>query len=202
MRKIDKQTPPTDFSEFVSQHHPKRWEQLPPKISSDSRFCILCNEQDCLCGYSEIILEESPNSSHIDHYYKRDLFPQKTYDWNNLIVSTIDEDFGGKYKDNTYKIGKDEYEQIFNPVIDNMSQFIEFSGDGEVIPLKGLEDSTIGKINKTIEVFNLNCTSLKSRRKKLISELNNCRDLPKRELKKAFGSCGFVSVVKWFLNTL
>ncbi|PDP71693.1 retron system putative HNH endonuclease [Tannerella forsythia] len=202
MRKIDKQTPLTDFSKFVSKNHPTRWEELPPAISSESRFCILCNEQDCLCGYSEIILEESPASSHIDHYYKRDLFPKKTYDWNNLIVSTIDEDFGGKYKDNIYKIGKGEYAQIFNPVVDDMSQFIEFSGNGEIVPLKGLEVSTISKIKKTIEVFNLNCISLRSRRKNLISQLNDCKDLPKEDLIKAFGSYGFISVVKWFLNTL
>ena len=202
MRKIYKQTPPTDFSKFVSKNHPKRWEELPPAISSESRFCILCNEQDCLCGYSEIILKESPATSHIDHYYKRDLFPKKTYDWNNLIVSTIDEDFGGKYKDNTYKIGKGEYAQIFNPVVDDMSQFIEFSGNGEIVPLKGLEVSTISKIKKTIEVFNLNCISLRNRRKNLISQLNDCKDLPKEDLIKAFGSCGFISVVKWFLNTL
>ena len=200
MRKIDKQTPLTDFSRFVSKNHPTRWEELPPTISSDSRFCILCNEQDCLCGYSEIILEESSGSSHIDHYYKRDLFPAKIYDWDNLIVSTIDEDFGGKYKDNTYKIKKNEYTQIFNPVVDDMSQFIEFSGNGEIVPLKGLQDTTISKVKKTIEVFNLNCISLKSRRKKLISELNDCKDLPKDDLIKAFDSCGFVSVVKWFLS--
>ena len=195
MRKIDKQTPLTNFSKFISKNHPTRWEELPPAISSESRFCILC-------GYSEIILEESPASSHIDHYYKRDLFPKKTYDWNNLIVSTIDEDFGGKYKDNTYKIGKGEYAQIFNPVVDDMSQFIEFSGNGEIVPLKGLEVSTISKIKKTIEVFNLNCISLRNRRKNLISQLNDCKDLPKEDLIKAFGSCGFISVVKWFLNTL
>ena len=63
-------------------------------------------------------------------------------------MSTIDEDFGGKYKDNTYKIEKDEYAQIFNPVVDDMSQFIEFSGNGEIVPLKGLEVSTISKIKK------------------------------------------------------
>ena len=58
------------------------------------------------------------------------------------------------------------------------------------------------KIKKTIEVFNLNCISLRSRRKNLISQLNDCKDLPKEDLIKAFGSYGFISVVKWFLNTL
>ena len=79
MRKIDKQTPLTDFSKFVSKNHPTRWEDLPSEISSESRFSILCNEQDCLCGYSEIILEESPASSHIDHFYKRDLWTDPFY---------------------------------------------------------------------------------------------------------------------------
>ena len=136
MRKISKQKPLSDFATFVSKNNPTEWGQLPSKISADSRLCILCNEQDCLCGYSEMVLEEDSAFSHIDHYYKRNLFPQKTFDWNNLIVSTIDEDFGGKYKDNTYKIKTEEYQQIFNPVVDDMSQFIEYSGNGEIVPLK------------------------------------------------------------------
>ena len=84
----------------------------------------------------------------------------------------------------------------------NSETFIEFSGNGEIVPLKGLEVSTISKIKKTIEVFNLNCISLRNRRKNLISQLNDCKDLPKEDLIKTFGSCGFISVVKWFLNTL
>lgn len=200
MKKINKQNPLPDFATFVSNNNPTEWGQLPSKISADSRFCILCNEQDCLCGYSEMILEEDSTSSHIDHYYKRNLFPQKTFDWNNLIVSTIDEDFGGKYKDNTYKIKAEEYQQIFNPVVDDMSQFIEYSGNGEIVPLNNLSKDIFNKVKKTIEVFNLNCSSLNNKRRDLIFQLDSCKGIPQNEIKKVFGNRGFVSVLNWFFK--
>ena len=60
MRKIDKQTPLTNFSKFISKNHPTRWEELPPAISSESRVCFLFNEHDCRGGDSVNINEESP----------------------------------------------------------------------------------------------------------------------------------------------
>lgn len=200
MIRLNKQGPIRSFTEFVSKNKPTQWEQLPAPISLECRLYILCNEQDCLCGYSEKPLEEDSSSSHIDHYYKRDLFTKKTFDWNNLIVSSTDEDFGGKYKDNTYKIKAEDYQLIFNPIVDNMSQYIEFSGNGEIVPLNGLSDNIINKVQKTIEVFNLNCKSLKNRRRDLLSQLDSCKDLPKHEIKKAFSACGFISVLNWFLK--
>ncbi len=200
MRKINKQDPYPDFAAFVSKNNPTTWDQLPSKISADSRFCILCNEQDCLCGYSAMILDADSALSHIDHYYKRNLFPKKTFDWNNLVVSTTDEDFGGKYKDNTFQIKANDYQHIFNPVIDDMSQYVGFSGNGEIVPLDGLSNDITNKIIKTIEVFNLNYVSLRNKRRDLLLQLESCKDLPKEEVKKAFASQGFVSVVNWFMD--
>lgn len=198
MRKINKQLPISGFEEFVLKNHPTDWKQLPAQIRADSRFSILCKEQDCLCGYSEIILEEG--ESHIDHYFKRELFPKKTFDWNNLIVSTIDEDFGGKYKDNTYKIKAEEYQEIFNPVCDDMSQFIGYLGNGKMVPLDGLSIDIVNKVKKTIDVFNLNCQSLRIRRRDLILLLDGCKGLPHNEIRKAFSAYGFISVLNWFLK--
>lgn len=200
MKKINKQKPCPSFEQFVSKKNPKRWEELHPKISSESRLYILCNEQDCLCGYSEIVLEDSNTSSHIDHYYMRDLFPQKTYDWNNLIVSTIDEDFGGKYKDNTYKIKKSDYPNIFNPVLEDMSQYIGYSGDGTMEPLNGISKKDYDKVRKTIEVFNLNFKPLKDRRKALIFQLSVCKDIAQEKILNMYSNQGFTSVIKWYFK--
>ena len=128
------------------------------------------------------------------------MFPKKTFDWNNLIVSTIDEDFGGKYKDNTYKIKAEEYQEIFNPVCEDMSQFIGFSGNGEMVPLDGLTDGIVNKVKKTIDVFNLNSKSLRDRRRDLILQLYGCKDIPQEMIRNMFANQGFVSVVNWFLK--
>lgn len=202
MRRLNKQKPISSFTTFVSKNKPTQWEQLPAQISRDSRFAILCDEQDCLCGYSEIVLEDDSSSSHIDHYYKRNLFPEKTFIWDNFVVSTVDEDFGGKYKDNTYKITKADYPLIFNPVVDDMSQYISFLGNGKMIPSNGISQNDIDKVEKTIEVFNLNCQSLKERRKVLIASLQACSGFSKDEIIEMFSQSGFVSVLNWFLKTI
>lgn len=201
MRKINKGEPFEEFARFVNQNKPTIWEDI-LHMTYDLRYYMLLYEQDCLCGYSEIPLEAENTSSHIDHFVKRDIDSRKTFDWSNLIVSTIDEDFGGKYKDNTYRIKAYEYQQIFNPVVDDMSQFVGYLGDGKMIPSEGLSDEITNKVKKTIEVFNLNCTSIKNRRKDILLQLNLCKDVPKEEIRKAFASVGFTSVLDWFLKVI
>lgn len=137
MRKINKGKPYAAFSEYIENKNPKEWKEI-GDLKYDMRVYMLFYEQDCLCGYSEIPIEPENTESHIDHFVKQEYDSNKIFDWNNLIVSTIDEDFGGKYKDNTYKIKNSDYPHIFNPVIDDMSQFIEYSGNGEIVPIKGL----------------------------------------------------------------
>lgn len=201
MQKINKVAPYRDFMRHILKNKPSRWDEIDGALKLDMRLYMLAYEQDCLCGYSEIPLEAENTSSHIDHFIKREYDNTKIFDWNNLITSAIDEDFGGKYKDNTYKIQKLEYSQIFNPVIDDMTQFIEYSGDGSIIPQKDIDKINAGKVIKTIEVFNLNCASLKNRRKVLLESLQGCKDLPKDKVKQCFQSCGFISLINWFLKT-
>ena len=202
MRRINKGVPFDDFVKYLDKHKPSKWEELNGKLRYNMRLHILLYEQDCLCGYSEIPLDEENTSSHIDHFVKRDYDHSKIFDWDNLVVSAIDEDYGGKYKDNTYKIKQNEYAQIFNPTKDDMGQYIEYLRDGRIAPRDGIQDAINDKILKTIEVFNLNCISLKNRRKQLLIELDSCSGLPKEELKHTFEKNGFISLINWFIGTL
>ena len=202
MRRINKGVPFDDFVKYLDKHKPSKWEELNGELRYNMRLHILLYEQDCLCGYSEIPLDEENTSSHIDHFVKRDYDHSKIFDWDNLVVSAIDEDYGGKYKDNTYKIKQNEYAQIFNPTKDDMGQYIEYLRDGRIAPRDGIQDAINDKILKTIEVFNLNCRSLKNRRKQLLIELDSCSGLPKEELKHTFEKNGFISLINWFIGTL
>ena len=202
MRRINKGVPFDDFVEYLNKHKPSKWEELNGELRYNMRLHILLYEQDCLCGYSEIPLDAENTSSHIDHFVKRDYDHSKIFDWDNLVVSAIDEDYGGKYKDNTYKIKQNEYAQIFNPTKDDMGQYIEYLRDGRIAPRDGIQDTINDKILKTIEVFNLNCRSLKNRRKQLLIELDSCSGLPKEELKHTFEKNGFISLINWFIGTL
>ena len=202
MRRINKGVPFDDFVKYLDKHKPSKWEELNGELRYNMRLHILLYEQDCLCGYSEIPLDAENTSSHIDHFVKRDYDHSKIFDWDNLEVSAIDEDYGGKYKDNTYKIKQNEYAQIFNPTKDDMGQYIEYLRDGRIAPRDGIQDAINDKILKTIEVFNLNCISLKNRRKQLLIELDSCSGLPKEELKHTFEKNGFISLINWFIGTL
>lgn len=202
MRRINKGVPFDDFVKYLNKHKPSKWEELNGELRYNMRLHILLYEQDCLCGYSEIPLDAENTSSHIDHFVKRDYDHSKIFDWDNLVVSAIDEDYGGKYKDNTYKIKQNEYAQIFNPTKDDMGQYIEYLRDGRIAPRDGIQDAINDKILKTIEVFNLNCRSLKNRRKQLLIELDSCSGLPKEELKHTFEKNGFISLINWFIGTL
>ena len=202
MRRINKGVPFDDFVKYLDKHKPSKWEELNGELRYNMRLHILLYEQDCLCGYSEIPLDAENTSSHIDHFVKRDYDHSKIFDWDNLVVSAIDEDYGGKYKDNTYKIKQNEYAQIFNPTKDDMGQYIEYLRDGRIAPRDGIQDAINDKILNTIEVFNLNCRSLKNRRKQLLIELDSCSGLPKEELKHTFEKNGFISLINWFIGIL
>lgn len=171
MRKINKGIPFCDFTHYVEANHPTDWSQLPGSISYAARCHILKNEQDGICGYTELCL--SDNDSHIDHYVKQSIDSSKIFIWDNLIVASVDEDFGAKYKDNGYKIKPNEYVDIFNPVVDHVELYCYFLVNGEIHPRNDILPSLFVKMQRTIEVFNLNHPSLTSRRANVVQNVHN-----------------------------
>jgi len=161
-------------------------------IYQDTRWQILIDEQLQQCGYTELYIENLEDS-HIDHYKKREHFSNLTFDWNNLIVATKDNDFGANHKDNHYKIEKNEYNDIFNPIDDHVEDYFYYLEWGEI-----REDK--GKVQKTIKIFNLNHEYLQERRKKLITLIDIYRSggLSIDEIKDTLELSGFKSVVEQY----
>lgn len=202
MRKINKTTPMPHFNGDNYNNDCRLWtcrncnnitfHNKYKKIYEETRLEILTDEQSQLCGYTEIYINEL-EECHIDHYKKREFFSELTFDWNNLIVATKDDDFGANFKDNSYKIQKEEYNEIYNPVWDDI--FFEYDQWGEIIEEEG-------KIQRTIEIFNLNCESLKRRRADIITTIqalrNEGEDLD--DIKKSLEDSGFRSVLEQELN--
>ena len=54
-------------------------------------------EQDGFCGYCECELKEP--HWHIDHFYQCSKCPQRTWDWNNMVLSCQSDAHCGRYKD-------------------------------------------------------------------------------------------------------
>ena len=202
MRKINKTAPITSFQRFVSANPTANWRtfhELAKDVYQESRDHILLEEQNCLCGYTEMPIEDITDS-HLDHYVKRDFAASKTFDWNNLIASCNHDDFGAKYKDNTSKIKPTDYALIFNPVEDPVEQYFYYNEFGEIEAQPHLEPLLKEKVEKTIAIFNLKHPSLIERRKTIIEYIRIYADglLDIETIKTALSSLGFISLVEQY----
>lgn len=202
MRKINKLIPPVFFSDFVSKEKPVHWKDCDSEVKKKSNEHMLLNEQNLLCGYTEIYIDN--DDCHIDHYIKRSIDNRLCYTWNNLIVAVNDEDFGAKFKDNgPYNVKKNEdYNGILNPVNDIAEDFFQFTLDGIIESKSELELLNSSKANKTIEVFNLNHDSLIDRRKSLALAIKSYKDggLSNEDIKLYTEGSGFHTCIAYILE--
>lgn len=208
MRKINKGSPIASFKDFRDNNPVADWnlDFSKPRCAGhitylDTRATILVEEQDCICGYSEIPIEDE-RYCHIDHYKKRNMFPEHAFNWSNLIAACNDEDFGAKYKDNKSDIKKTDYLKLFDPVTDSVQDYFYYNERGEIEPHPTLSDPTLqAKVQKTIEVFNLQDNSLVNRRKVIINQIKACAGLTKQELYDAMKFGGFISLIEQYTSS-
>ncbi|MDR0972411.1 MAG: TIGR02646 family protein [Prevotellaceae bacterium] len=158
MKKINKGDTPDFFTDYIKQHHPKKWEDI-GAIRQKLRDHII-KEQGNYCAYTEI----RPSQTHIDHFRKRDHFPQDTFNYENLFVSCTSDKYGANHKDRHVKPW--DYAKIINPALDDPSEYIEFIYTGVVIA-KDERGQT------TIDMFNLNEPTLVERRKKSLLQMKD-----------------------------
>ncbi|OAV69883.1 hypothetical protein Barb6XT_00221 [Bacteroidales bacterium Barb6XT] len=164
MKKIDKKEEPTFYSKYIKQHKPTQWDDIAP-VRSDLRAHIWEEQKRC-CAYTEVLLNLNKDNFHIDHYKTQNLYPQLTFDYSNLLVSCNSEKYGAKHKDKLIK-GREEYENLINPVEESPSEYMEFTFTGHVEAVNSCR-----KGEETIRLFNLNEKSLVERRKTALSCFN------------------------------
>lgn len=190
MRKISKGDPHEAIKKFEGQ---QEWS-----VSVDYhrmwREHILWTEQYGLSGYTEAPLHM--DDSHIDHFYKRSLFRDKVHSWENLVVDTIDETYGAKYKDKLVKIAPDNL-KVINPVTENPNWFFRYKVNGHIVSKDNLSEAERIRADYTIKVFNLNEASLVERRRTLLSiDLNSFGDVSLDQLRVWLKDFGFPSVLE------
>lgn len=156
-----------------------RWTSF----NKDTLFRDLFREQFGLCAYTEVnILDfqkehDSLKGAHIEHMKPKSIFPQETFDYNNLVLSALDSQdlnlfgkdsrFGGHHKLSVYDENK-----FISPMDINLESIFSFSSeDGEIFPRYGLTKAEESKAKYTIELLNLNCMYLKNNRKNWLNEL-------------------------------
>lgn len=118
------------------------------------------------CAYCEAPLNDS---WHIEHFWPRGTYPQKTFDWNNLYGSCRGKDRCGTYKDQ----GGRPYEpsDLIDPCSDDPDDFLFFAVDGTVQPKEGLTPHALRRAEETIRVFNLNAPALRRQRQQTVRTL-------------------------------
>ena len=199
-------TPYSVFINFVQRNRPENWEGLDGIVRTKTRKYILENEQGNQCAYTELPLEYEKNNSHIEHLKRKDsaFFPKLTFEWSNLFISCISNDFGGKYKDEKYLKGKTKADNalILNPALENPIDFFELKNWGELTIKEGLQGIAKTKAEETIKAFNLNHNSLKDRRKEMMKSINDYKNggLDSRMIIEFLSSSGFKSVIKYELD--
>ena len=197
MRKIDKGAPMPSFTDFVSQHHPTRWEDA-RDVSHVWREYILEYEQHRLSGYTEEPVRL--DSSHIDHFRKQTLFNALVFDWNNFIVDSKNETYGAKHKDLVVRT-REENEKLINPTTEDASRFFRYELNGRIALAEGLNDKDRVRADYTMDAFNLNESSLVERRRVIINTIMEpYQDLTDDIILEALADEGFTSVVEQLLR--
>jgi uncharacterized protein (TIGR02646 family) len=200
MRKINKGEPLSEFVDFKKKNPSANWRNFhedAKDVYVSTREQILIDEQNCLCGYTEIPINDITDA-HLDHYLKRDISAKDMFNWDNLIAATNDSDFGAHHKDTVYRIKKEEYQHIFNPVEEAVEDYFDYNLRGEIAPKRELNAVLKAKVEKTVEIFNLQHETLRRRRENIIRQINAYKDLPKEDIRRILSPLGFVSVVYQF----
>ena len=145
-------------------------------IRANLREYILLEEQFLLCCYCEQEIDSDPDNSNIDHFKKRDLFPRLTLDYNNLLISCNSRNQCSSSKDsNKRHLRESDYKKIVHPVIDDPMLFFDFLLTGDIIAREGINNTDKLKAEYTIELFGLNCESLRVQRRSIAASIMNLK---------------------------
>ena len=168
----------------------KEIENIRPQL----REYILLQEQNLLCAYCEKEIDDNPKNSNIDHFRLKagHLFPEKTLDYNNLLVSCNTHGRCSNYKDKHIK-SKDDYEKIVNSITENPDDFFDYLITGRIIAIDNNP-----KAEFTIDIFQLGRNRnepLSRQRKEIADALEHIKNLSLDEVYDIFGN-EFYSFIK------
>ncbi len=179
--------------------------------SNDQEAYQSCREQALKeqleeCAYTGLWLGEGTKQTiHIDHFKKKAIYPELTFEWNNLFAAAKDLDCGADFKDKKIsgsRASSDKsYDNILSPLERYLSDYFWYRQDGAVIPHPSInDDELISKINNTIDIFNLNSSFLKDRRSGIIKMMRSYAGFGESAIREIMKSLGFSFVVDFELQ--
>ncbi len=194
MKYIQKGKSPDSFDNWKKRNLSANWNDFSGTKEHNNLREYLISEQNQMCCYCEVNIENDGSSSHIEHLKDKNNFPKETFNYNNLLASCQNNDSCGHKKDTNYFNG------FVSPLDKNCQSRFTYTGDGRIIPV----DENDTSVQKTIEILGLNCRRLKDRRKSIIKSLENLDTTTKKMALVNFLDWygGFYTVLEYiFLNS-
>jgi len=127
----------------------QKFFRLIPKLRN-----ALLEDFDHQCAYCDSTLEAS--LGHVDHFYPKSLFPEKAFQWLNLILAC---QVCNIAKGAKFPVSEDGEPLLLYPGFDNPNDHIKELDDGQLVGLTA-------KGNATITLLQLNRSSLVESRKR------------------------------------
>jgi uncharacterized protein (TIGR02646 family) len=167
MKKLKRPSAPLCLNSYNYRH--KVWEDLRNNSDHLTDIWASLNEmQGDFCAYCECKIRIS--NQHIEHFKRRKLFRDQTFQWDNLFGSCGYSERCGYYKDE--KVSDYNPDDLIKPDIDNPSEYLIFLTSGEVVPRSGLGYRKLFKATETLRVLNLSGDSALVGRRRSLYESN------------------------------
>jgi uncharacterized protein (TIGR02646 family) len=178
MRTISKENSPPYHLEQrrlkgTPTHPEKAWQHFSHKEEVRNS---LKQQQYCLCAYCEIRLEEL--GEHIEHVMPKSQYPEKTFDYSNLVLSCLDSAILSQYPDDErsrgHSVGKRDNTRFdpnlfVSPLNPDCQRFFSYELTGEVEPHPALTPAEKTCAEYTIDLLNLNNRRLVQERSRVIT---------------------------------
>ncbi|MBP8168326.1 MAG: TIGR02646 family protein [Azonexus sp.] len=154
----------------------KRFRRAKPRVLN-----YLLEEQYGLCCYTEVRADKLELGYHIEHVQNKSLYPQRTFDYQNLAASALSSDdlhafkvqgyeaFGGHAAGKQTTYDPNLFISCHRP---DCHRFFAYLSDGRVVPASSLSDEEHAKADYTIRQLNLNSPYLTTLRQAWWDELD------------------------------
>ena len=170
-----------------------RWEDFSHE-EKQAVQAVLLEIQNRRCAYCERALREG--KGHIEHFRKRALYPNKTFEWKNLFYSCCEETSCGKRKDNAVRIREDN-ERLIDPCEENPEDFFVFDDRGQIAVRSTVSGGDRQRAEFTIRAFGLNGPRLVQARRDNLKQYEWLEQYPDQvqEYLSAIASVPFITSI-------
>jgi uncharacterized protein (TIGR02646 family) len=195
MKHVVKGSEPASFQRWKRQNpHEANWSNLDSAVRQELKETLI-EQQKEMCCYCEVSLKQSTNV-HVEHLEDKHNWPNRIFDYDNLLASCQYNDSCG------HKKGAGYFSGMVSPLDDKCESRFTYTGIGTMIPT----DETDVKAQSTIDLLGLNCNRLKGRRKAIIQALET-DGYDFYSLQQILDSCidwpgGFFTVIKYMRDKI